>query len=338
MRIIALSFIFSMLANYSWAIPSKSSPPTPLASNSKWLLSTGYFSGTTDELVLVDEYSEKLSHLIWKTYSMPVFQIAFSSNLNQYRTIHIESDIGYGGNHHMTDYDYDWPTLEDGYSQEIVDYDWQSQYEWTDRSIHPNTRLTHYHKFKISTEKPVYKKDNYTISHIIGLNLCNRGWTAYGGEAEYWDGSITSTANSGYIMNFDTYVINNNQKCITLETSTYTLSYGPAVTIQKNDLYFKLYPAIGVTLPVLTDLHHLRDLLYRESYNSVLTYSFYAIASKKITKNTSLIFQAQHEVLPMATGLSDYYIITTNEYMGFSDTAAMKIRSTTLSLGIRYIA
>ena len=305
--------------------------------NSQYDIKFSTINNTADEIVFGDRYNDrngKVSHLIWCTYSSPVLEAKISSSSKQSKGS-ITFEFGYGGDHHMADYDYLWPTLENGHSNEIVNYDWQNQYEWTHLSTHPNTKMTHYFKGQYDFELFPFKKNNLTLSTLIGCSLLNTGWAAYGGSYKYWDETVSNDGQGGYIMNFDEGTLE-NKKGGSFRIRIYSVLVGckAVFNIDKNQLHFQALA--GPSLPKMTDHHYLRNFYGYSAFNPSMFYSFQCSLNRNIKENIFLVCQAEYSTLPVT---KDIFIATdtATEEITYADGFALRFRSKKLSLGICYI-
>lgn len=80
---------------------------------------------------------------------------------------------GLGGNSFMADYD--WLALAPSY-----DFD-----DWSERSLHPDTRLDHYFDLDIALGRQFELRDNLRFDLHAGLRYTSAQWTAIGGEFTY---------------------------------------------------------------------------------------------------------------------------------------------------------
>ncbi|MBO3759728.1 omptin family outer membrane protease [Ciceribacter sp. L1K22] len=119
-----------------------------------------------DELVYYGR--SKLSELNWESKWVSIFTLGLEAELDKDWTIRGDLDIGTGGDGHMVDYD--WLVVPD---------------EWSDRSIHPDTRLDHYFSANIQIDREVFKDDASAVSIGAGFTYSDVKWTAYGGSYIY---------------------------------------------------------------------------------------------------------------------------------------------------------
>ena len=95
---------------------------------------------------LVYDGKQKLSQLIWESSAVSTFTGQVKIDLDHF-FLRATGTIGVGGDGHMRDYDW---LVEDR--------------PWSDRSIHPDTRLNHYFSGTIEAGREVLSRDGTTVS------------------------------------------------------------------------------------------------------------------------------------------------------------------------------
>lgn len=331
--LILLSALFS-LVNAQDAL-------SKLPNNFNVSVKAGKIDSTLETFVLGDECNDKngkISHLIWRTNNLPVIYLSATEKHNKKLKSVLSIELSNGkGQHAMTDYDYIWPTLDAGFPQEVVDYDWQSQYEWTHRSIHPNTRQAYYCQLGSHLDYTLYKSPRLSVSVLFGAKGFSTKWSAYEGTYKYWDGYIELDANERYNMQFDEWAFEDGVKCISLRAESNTLFFGLNTAFDTKKMQIELQTLFGSSVTKAIDKHYLRELRFEDKFVGQIFYSIQGSLKKKITNNLSIICQIEHKGSPLTRGHTSIYDETYNQCVCSHDGAGIKMKSTRLVLGVEYL-
>lgn len=119
---------------------------------------------------------DKASQLDWEMDGVVLYSASVGADLGSDWHIKGKVDLGFGGEGHMVDYD--WVP---GYA---VD---QSKDGWSDRSVHPDTRLDHYFSGTLELGRTVFSDDVSTLSLGGGFKYTEARWQAFGGSYIYSD-------------------------------------------------------------------------------------------------------------------------------------------------------
>lgn len=116
---------------------------------------------------LVYQGKRKLSQLIWQSSAVSTFTGDVTVDLDRF-FLRATGTIGTGGDGRMRDYDWTAGTSA-----------------WSDRSIHPDTRLDHYFVGSIEAGRTVLAYDGTTIGLGAGVKYTDVKWTGWGGSYVY---------------------------------------------------------------------------------------------------------------------------------------------------------
>lgn len=155
----------SLLATPTLALADDQAPAMP---DGIFSVYGGYSMAHIQSDELVYGGGQKLSELNWESKYVSIFTVGLSADVDKSWTVKGDVDIGTGGDGHMVDYD--WLYGPDA---------------WSERSIHPDTRLDHYFSADIQVSREVYKDMQSTLSLGAGFNYSDVKWTAYGGSYVY---------------------------------------------------------------------------------------------------------------------------------------------------------
>lgn len=123
--------------------------------------------------------SNKASQLDWDTSGVVVYTASAGVSLERNWYVKGKLDVGFGGDGHMVDYD--WVP---GFA---ID---QSKNGWSDRSIHPNTRLDYYFSGAIEIGRDIFTDETSSVSVGGGFKYTEVRWDAFGGSYIYSDGGL----------------------------------------------------------------------------------------------------------------------------------------------------
>jgi len=127
-----------------------------------------------DEYVLLG--NRKISQLTWESQFVPVFSGAVDLRLPESWTLKVSGAVGLKGDGHMVDTDW---RLGVSASDDPTD--------WSDRSIHPDTRLDHYFSGRVALGRDFAVRDGLTVNLHGGVKYTDVQWSARGGSFVYSD-------------------------------------------------------------------------------------------------------------------------------------------------------
>lgn len=122
-----------------------------------------------NEYVYYPPENRTVSKLIWDTKSLMMMGIGGSVSLQNKYTLN-------------ADY---WFSMSKG-DTTMTDYDWLVQgYDWTHRSIHPDTDVSSASSFDINAEVNALKVNGTTFAALVGYRQDSYEWQAHGGTFLY---------------------------------------------------------------------------------------------------------------------------------------------------------
>ena len=206
------------------------------------------FKGSVDLLrlnakeLVYNTDGSKLSELDWVSKAVAV-SAEFENEVTDRITVFASGSLGIGADSHMTD------------------YDWLSSTTslWTDRSVHPDTRLDHYYSADFHARLDLLKSGGFAMGPTAGVKITDVQWTSYGGDYIYSVNSFRDTVGS-----FDPA-----EKTITYG-QTIPAAYGGLAAVFKQGR-FDLSASVrgGLSFhPSDTDNHWLRALLFTDQFST----------------------------------------------------------------------
>ena len=121
----------------------------------------------------------KASQLDWDTNGVLLYTAKAGADLGSDWHVKGKLEVGFGGDGHMVDYD--WVP---GFA---ID---QSMDGWSDRSIHPDTRLDYYVSGALEIGRTIFTDENRTVSLGGGFKYTEVRWDAFGGSYIYSSRSL----------------------------------------------------------------------------------------------------------------------------------------------------
>lgn len=110
----------------------------------------------------------KVSQLIWKSRYVNTINGMITVDLDHDWYASAEGMVGFNGDGHL------------------VDYDWlKPGNPWSDRSLHPDTRLNHYFALGAEVGRTLVSRDNTDIGLGAGFKYTDVQWSAWGGSYIY---------------------------------------------------------------------------------------------------------------------------------------------------------
>lgn len=123
--------------------------------------------------------NDKASQLDWDADGVVLYTAQAGADLGNNWHIKGKIDLGFDGDGHMVDYD--WVP---GFA---VD---QTKNGWSDRSIHPDTRLDYYFSGTVEIGRTIFADDRSNLSVGGGFQYTKLRWKAFGGSYIYSDGGF----------------------------------------------------------------------------------------------------------------------------------------------------
>lgn len=268
-----------------------------------------------NELVY-DDVGNRISHLIWET-NAPVVTLAAKGEVMNNWTVSASGAVAFSGNSHMEDYDW----LDAAPSYEFDD--------WSDQSIHPDTRLDHYFTVDVALGRNFVLNPAATINLHAGFKYTDVKWTAYGGSYIYSDAGFRDD-----IGNFP-----DGERGISFQQRYPGFFVGAEATATSGAFTFTGLFRGGLTINASdTDHHWMRDLRFEDSYGIIPFVSASAKVDYQATDRISLFASAGLDKYFRTKGDTDMYDIPTGDFIDgtFVDGAGMDFMAITLQAGARF--
>lgn len=148
------------------------------ADGSFWLSGgVGLMSIKANEYVYLG--NNKASLLEWDTDGVVLYTATAGADLGSDWHVKGKLDLGFGGNGNLVDYD--WVP---GFATD------QSKNGWSDRSVHPDTRLDYYFSGTLELGRNIFTDDSSNVSIGGGFKYTQVRWQAFGGSYIYSDGGF----------------------------------------------------------------------------------------------------------------------------------------------------
>lgn len=257
---------------------------------------------------LVYDGKQKVSQLIWESTAVSTFTGQVTVDLDRF-FLRATGTLGIAG---------------DGYMR---DYDWLSaDLPWTDRSVHPDTRLNHYFSGTVEAGREVLSHDGTTLSLGGGVKYTDVKWTAWGGSYVY---SV-----SGFRDSKGDFP--DNEKGISYRQQWPVPFLGIDLTHNEGPWTFAGGFQGGVAISGKgTDDHWMRDLRFIDHVETTPAVMITGSAEYEVRPNTAIFVSGAFDQI--IRGRADTVMIdkSTGGKRHFADGAGADYMSVTLSLGLR---
>lgn len=114
------------------------------------------------------------SELDWDSKGVVVFSLGGGAEITNDWKIRGNVNIGTGGNGYMADYDWIDPNYTD-----------KSKSGWSDRSLHPDTRLDHYVSASVEITRDLIAAETGRVGVLGGFKYTDVQWSSFGGSYIY---------------------------------------------------------------------------------------------------------------------------------------------------------
>lgn len=143
------------------------------ADNGLWLSGgVGLLNIEAREYVYLGD--DKASQLDWDTDGVVLYTASAGADLGESWYVKGKLELGLGGDGHMVDYDW--------VPEFAID---QSMDGWSDRSIHPDTRLDYYFSGTAEIGRTIFTDEDSNVSVGGGFKYTEVRWEAFGGSYIY---------------------------------------------------------------------------------------------------------------------------------------------------------
>lgn len=257
----------------------------------------------------VYEGKAKLSQLIWKSAYVSTLNGAVKVELPRDFYLDVRGTIGLGGDGHMADFDWQKPGMP-----------------WSDRSLHPDTRLDHYYVASLELGRTLISRDGTDIGLGAGFKYTDVQWSAWGGSYIYSDGGFRDTRGT-----FDP-----NEKGITYRQSWPAPYLG--VNLSRHDGNWTFSGALQAGLTVESydiDDHWVRSLRFYDYFETAPTISVAGAIDYTVWNNASLYLSGSFDRIFRARGDTKAVDTSTGETEWYDEGAGGDFRSATVAFGLR---
>ncbi len=275
--------------------------------------SVGLMNIEANEIVYTG--NRKLSHLIWESKAVTALNSRLDIDTRNDWTVSVGGRMGIGGDGHM------------------VDYDWTSPYYtttdttgWSDRSIHPDTRLDHYFRADLEVRRAMWRNDANAIGMSGGVQYTQVQWTAWGGSYLYSVGGTRNTPGT----------ISGSSKAITFKQMTPVIYVGFDANHISGAWTFSGNVQGGLTVGAsAVDNHWLRNLQFTDTYRIAPVVSATVAAEYQWSAQASLYASARFDKVMTAHGNTVQTNTSTGVSSWFADSAGGDLLSANLSMGLK---
>jgi outer membrane protease len=253
--------------------------------------------------------STKVSQLKWKSSYVSTFNADLKVELPKDWYLSARATVGFGGDGHMADFDWQVPGNV-----------------WTDRSQHPDTRLTHYLVGGLEAGRQVLSYDGTDLSLGAGFKYTDVKWSAWGGSYVYSVGGFRDTRG-----NFDP-----KQKGISYRQSWPVPYIGVNLEHTEGDWTFAGSLQGGLAVDAYgTDDHWVRNLRFYDYYFTKPAMSLSASAAYAVRENISVFVSGSFDKMFRARADTKEIDTTNNATAWYKNGAGGDFQSMTVSLGLK---
>lgn len=257
---------------------------------------------------LVYAGKSKVSQLIWRSTAVSTFTGALTAELDEFY-LRAAATIGIGGDGHMKDYDW----LVDGRA-------------WSDRSIHPDTRLDHYFAGSIEGGREILSHGNTRIALGGGARYTDVKWTAWGGSYVYSFSDFRDTRGK----------FPDDEKAISYRQQWPVPFLAVNVVHSEGPWTFSSAFQGGVALKGRgTDDHWMRALRFVDNVDATPAMMISGAAEYELRPDTAIFVSGAFDRIFRARADTTMVDRMTGDKSIFKDGAGADYMSMTLSLGLR---
>jgi omptin len=258
---------------------------------------------------LVFEGKAKVSQLIWKSNFVSTLNGAVKVALTQDWYFNASGTIGLGGNGHMADYDW----LQPGQP-------------WSDRSLHPDTRLDHYFVAGIEAGRTLVSRDGTDIGLGVGFKYTDVQWSAYGGSYIYSENGFRDSR--GHFPR--------GEKGISFRQSWPVPYLGLNLSHHDGPWTFAAALQAGVTVKADDiDDHWVRSLRFYDYLETAPTLSLASSVDYTVWNNASLYLSGSFDKMFRARADTKQVDNTNGKVDWYPNSAGGDFRSATVSFGLK---
>jgi omptin len=218
-------------------------------------------------------------------------------------------------------------TIGTGGDGRMRDYDWLVEGKsWSDRSVHPDTRLNHYFAGSIEAGRAVLSRDGTTISLGGGVKYTDVKWTGWGGSYVYTSADFRDT--KGKFADGEKSISYRQQWPVPFLALDLTHNDGPWT--------FSGVFQGGVAIDGTgTDDHWMRDLRFIDYVETTPAVMIAGSAEYEVRPNTALFVSGAFDHIFRGRADTDMIDKVSGDKQRFADGAGADYMSVTVSLGLR---
>ena len=306
-------FIASLLALPSWDVAHADPMEMSFMDGTVRLRgSYGLMAVGADEIVKPLDW--ELSHLYWRSTNVQIASAALEVDITPTWTAILKGSIGFGGTHHMEDYDWIPPYFTDlgigGYS---------------DKSVHDKTEMDKYFSVDGALRYNMVDDPIGSFGFLGGAKYTNVKWTAYGGSYLYSVGGVRNTAGSFADIAVGSY-----------EQKLPVVYLGAEGTYRAGDWSFGGSGTAGVGIrPSSVDYHFLRTTKFEDQFSLAPEVSAALSAEYRIINHISFYTDAKGSWLFQSKGDTKATNWSTGASQTYYDLAGMGAYSASVSVGLK---
>jgi omptin len=251
----------------------------------------------------------KLSQLIWHSQYVNTVNGELEVELPWDWHMNLRGSLGFGGDGHLADYDWQ-----------------QAGGPWSDRSLHPDTRLNHYYVVDAELGRDLVELDGTVIGLAIGFKYTDVQWSAWGGSYVYSSSGFRDSRG-----NFDP-----NQKGISYRQSWPVPYLGLDVSHHEGDWTFAGAVHTGLAINGYDiDDHWVRSLRFYDYFQNAPTISLSGSADYTVWNNASLYLSGTYDQVFRVRGDTKMVDTKNDNEHTFDDGAGGDYRSAMVSFGLK---
>jgi omptin len=257
----------------------------------------------------VYEGQAKLSQLKWKSDYVSTLNGAVKIDLPKDFYIGATASAGFDGNGHL------------------ADFDWQkSGGPWSDRSLHPDTRLDHYYVAAVEIGRMLISRDGTDIGLGAGFKYTDVQWSAWGGSYIYSENGFRDAHGS-----FDP-----KEKGITYRQSWPVPYLGLNLSHREGNWTFAGAVAAGAAVDGYDiDDHWARNLRFYDYFETTPTLSLASSIDYTVWNNAALYLSGSFDNMFRVRGDTRMVNTKNGRERWFYDGAGGDYRSAMLSFGLK---
>lgn len=277
-------------------------------------ISLGVLSGKTQERVYdPDEGGRKISQLDWKYNNAPIIKGSMSWDVID------RMSLGLSG----------WTTFASR-SGNMVDTDWtdtSSPNVWTDKSVHPNTRLNYANEFDFNLTGWILKEPEYRLGLMAGYKESRNSFEASGGSYIYSDEELYDTVGT----------FPSGERGIGYK-QRYKVPYVGLTGVWRYEKFDVggAFKYSGWVKAYDNDEHYAREITYRSHVRNQNFYSISASMGYYVTPNARVYLEGTWNRITNKKGYTWLHDRTDNTFESGKDLAGIESYNFVTTAGLKY--